>query len=629
MNGCKIEFCFSNSCRICFQVYDRLQPLGICVSHSVTNTVLHQIGGHFDGQLIEAVKEGRKFRIVGDNINFNVDTSHLKNIGNGKKHMEHWFGSAAIVQNHNFHNLSPITPNINLAQVSENMFIPNDDDTNALRDDYYILIMRVLTKFCPAFKSFKKLLPQHIRVNTELNTNKNKVIPLPILNKNEHKYDDVICILDDYESTVKKVYDEAGKAIKAITTVHVGGDQLTRCRFSGAKRLRAGALTNSARFEHLGPISFEFFHLQMAILTLIYQILYDDKINILGTLYAEKVRLNRTRADGNDVKNHYDDCKELFLSVTDSYIVEAACQYFGMGDVSEKPSRNLPENFESLSDEGKNDILKSAIGEMIDKFVWPHTGGKLVDDDNSGVAVKQMVVTLPDGSQRLFLIPCNSQENASNKSTSDAVKTYAENLLELGMLYKNLNDAITTPNLERMKQILKYSMLILKGHNNLSKYALEILRYLFQLYTLSEREANELFYGQFVNTHSKVHSFIPADLRMEYLVRLTKSHIKAVQSNKNEGTLVKRTSAFAGISEIAENFDNKTMTLVRAHKHKIPSSFEDEILIINSLKRLSPFQEQGREIPHKKLPKSPILKISKYHLLQWIKEHQIDFSYEY
>ena len=85
MNGCKIDFCFSNSCRICFQVYDRLLPLGICVSHSVTNTVLHQIGGHFDGQLIEAVKEGRKFRIVGDNINFNVDTSHLKNIGNGKK----------------------------------------------------------------------------------------------------------------------------------------------------------------------------------------------------------------------------------------------------------------------------------------------------------------------------------------------------------------------------------------------------------------------------------------------------------------------------------------------------------------------------------------------------------------
>ena len=45
--------------------------------------------------------------------------------------------------------------------------------------------------------------------------------------------------------------------------IHIGGDQLTRERFSTAKSLRRGNLSPEARFDHLGPTTFELFHLDM------------------------------------------------------------------------------------------------------------------------------------------------------------------------------------------------------------------------------------------------------------------------------------------------------------------------------------------------------------------------------
>lgn len=47
-----------------FKVYDRLQPLGITTSHCVMLRAQKQIGGHFNTQLVNAVQEGQKFRII-------------------------------------------------------------------------------------------------------------------------------------------------------------------------------------------------------------------------------------------------------------------------------------------------------------------------------------------------------------------------------------------------------------------------------------------------------------------------------------------------------------------------------------------------------------------------------------
>ena len=56
-----------------------------------------------------------------------------------------------------------------------------------------------------------------------------------------------------------------------------GGNQLTRERFSGAKKLRAGSDVCKDKFGHLSPITFEFFHLLMNLLKAFNHFLYSEK----------------------------------------------------------------------------------------------------------------------------------------------------------------------------------------------------------------------------------------------------------------------------------------------------------------------------------------------------------------
>lgn len=74
-----------------FKVYDRLQPLGITTFHCVMLRTQKQIGGHFNSQLINAVQEGWKFRLIGDNVNFIIGVCNQRETM--KSHMEHWFAS--------------------------------------------------------------------------------------------------------------------------------------------------------------------------------------------------------------------------------------------------------------------------------------------------------------------------------------------------------------------------------------------------------------------------------------------------------------------------------------------------------------------------------------------------------
>ena len=62
----------------------------------------------------------------------------------------------------------------------------------------------------------------------------------------------------------------------------------------------------------------------------------------------------------------------------------------------------------------------------------------------------------------------------------DAVQVYGKVVLELGLVYLQLNDAIQVSNRDRLMRTLKYLMVFLKSHSNRSNYALIILQLLCQ-----------------------------------------------------------------------------------------------------------------------------------------------------
>ena len=86
---------------------------------------------------------------------------------------------------------------------------------------------------------------------------------------------------------------------------------------------------------------------------------------------------------------------------------------------------------------------------------------------------------------------------------------YALRVLEIGMAFKCLTNNVKIPNRDRLLPLMKYLMCMLKGHTNNSKYALEILRFLFhQKCTLDEQTAYQSFYGLLLTTkESMIHPF--------------------------------------------------------------------------------------------------------------------------
>ncbi|XP_006814411.1 uncharacterized protein LOC102801398 [Saccoglossus kowalevskii] len=607
------------------KVFDRLQKVGVCLSYTQSKAIMDEVGGHFNSELIDAVRNGSRLRLVGDNCNYRVNVHDERTDAHSVMH--HDFASAAVVQLLDFKELNNIAPQIDYLCTNHTTFLTNNTECHEMKMEYVVHIARVAVRILPCFQFLKDVIPQHLtgRFSKELAV-KSKVVPLPVLvNCNEQDYNHVVRILDFYEETLNQIYTKAEISYDDNVTVHIGGDQLTRDRFSGAKRLRIRGATASERFGHLSPITFEFFHMQMNYLALFYKILYkEDSIQEMGTMRAEQQRIMR-RSVKADVKNAYEADADFAISFTDAYITEALLEFFGMEDVNDIQTRNVPPpNLASADD--RREWMYTTFMKLIDQFVWPRKNVTMQDetvlDDGNIITVK-----LANGSMCTVLLKPRKPQVVAE----DYVQNYGHTVLELGLLFKSMCDLCKLPDRDRGIRILKMAMIIFKANNNLSKYALEIMRLLVhQLCIFSEQQANEEFYGLFVNTKGQINSFIPADRQMEYIVKLVKQNMKHMCSNKTGTNIKKVTSALAGIADIAENFDRSSRVIIRSKKHSAVSAQDDELAMIEDLRRVRPFQcEPGRyHATFAHISNTIQSNLDRQHLYAWIHSNIVKFATE-
>ena len=327
---------------------------------------MEKIGGTINDKLADLVKRKQRFRIIGDNINWTVGV-HDQRVDNRGK-MFHAFGSAVIVQNVDFSHLDDDRPQKHYEESTTQDFLPSEDDITQLKRDYTVLMARVALRHIPFFQKFRDVIPTYISNPVSENLKlKSKVIPLPVLMKNEQKYQDVVHILDHYQDLIDRATESAGLEPGSLH-VHIGGDQLTRERFSGAKVLRANEDDPSARFESLSPITFEIFHLHMNFLKKCFDVLYrKDSANDQGTLRALQNIISRDSVDDN-INAHYDADKDFFLSVVDVHIVEVILEYFGMETVYSEPSSHVPTVFEN--DLQKKEWFFKTFGDLLDSYLF-------------------------------------------------------------------------------------------------------------------------------------------------------------------------------------------------------------------------------------------------------------------
>jgi hypothetical protein len=180
-----------------------------------------------------------------------------------------------------------------------------------------------------------------------------------VLPLNEQEYGDVVKILKTYVSDMENIYVDAGYTTENMPNVQIGGDQLTRERFSCAKSLRLGTKTPSERFDKLFPVSCEFFHMAMKCLTVCFKNLWSEAAVNKVTLYAQKVRLQRNQVK-YAVKDSYNECKDFFVLYIDALIVECILAHFDIDMTSSTEAVQMP-----VEDSLKQQWIVNVFSDMI------------------------------------------------------------------------------------------------------------------------------------------------------------------------------------------------------------------------------------------------------------------------
>ena len=341
------------------KVYERLNKVGITLSYCRSIAHAQEFSRVTLATLVKAVKDGKYIRFIGDNLNFftNVKYERLQK----HAHMHHMFAIAAYVFNREYGHKSN-KPEMNVRRMSHNDI--------ALKRAEYInirsLVIRIITPIISAYMPAFKILSMAIRNGTHEDSRHEKttIIPLEVLPFNEMSYNDTVQIMVHMKTLAEDIHKQANKP---FVNMHVGGDQLTRERFSHAKEIRLRNMFKEERLDKLYPVTIEFFHLMMNYLNkVIYKTLYTEDIDE-GTLHSAKQKLSRHNVDPSR-QDSYDSNKDLFVSYLTAMMLEAMQEFFGMDSITDTPSKNIPAEDDTLT---KEQALYKGMCDFVDCMVLP------------------------------------------------------------------------------------------------------------------------------------------------------------------------------------------------------------------------------------------------------------------
>ena len=156
--------------------------------------------------MTEGLKKQAMVKVTGDNMDIYIRTEH-QSTERANKDL-HMFTSNIIFPRVYCHHLSNEEPTVGPVRIPDILLTQQDKDQ--LLDAYAVLVGRLLCHNVPAFKWLESVLPNHIPHRQSMYMDKkSNVMPLPIIKKNESKYEDCFDILDAYEQQIVNLFVEA------------------------------------------------------------------------------------------------------------------------------------------------------------------------------------------------------------------------------------------------------------------------------------------------------------------------------------------------------------------------------------------------------------------------------------
>lgn len=125
-----------------------MEPIGITNSYSTLLRVIEEVGDSCYENILNELKNGKKYRLIGDNVNFRVGKKFQRS--NEKQSQQyHWFASCAIIQNCEFSQYSDV-PQGPVRGLDLTHILPSESDIAALKTNYTCHIAKVAKELIPA-----------------------------------------------------------------------------------------------------------------------------------------------------------------------------------------------------------------------------------------------------------------------------------------------------------------------------------------------------------------------------------------------------------------------------------------------------------------------------------------------
>ena len=297
-----------------------------------------------------------------------------------------------------------------------------------------------------------------------------------------------------------------------------------------------------------------------------------------------------------------------------------------MESIEGEPSKNVPPpNILHKPKEDKKKYFDEIIGKFVDEYVIHDPDAEKIRRYEA--TQERCNNTCHDhaysrGNEALQKTP--QMERVSLDNDEDFVRNYGLQVINLTVLLLQLKDTAAGADGDHDTIDEKLLLSFFKYSINYSKYVTEMLLAILQKEALlTERMAEKLRWGKFINWKDGKGRNIENDLAQEMNVKLAKSLIASMGANNTKSAITRATKAVAGIREIIDNYDSSSGVPPSSTRHARRSSKQDEVNMIRDLRKISPFKViPGRN--HLSFPdiapnERSRLDFGSFH--QWIRKH--------
>ncbi|XP_068670229.1 uncharacterized protein [Montipora foliosa] len=339
------------------------------------------------------------------------------------------------------------------------------------------------------------------------------------------------------------------------------------------------------------------------------------------TLYSDRNLINR-RNVSSDVDVAVNPCRKFFDLEVKARLIAAALNELGMSDISDSPKGEFSQpNLPEASNMEKKDYVRKIATHIVDGYVIRRENVENIFNNllAAEAAEEEEVRQQTDNGRYICFFPGCSKTFASrgkrmrdheathnqqvppqdspgllfpsDSATSEKVPekddmfSYQCSFLEYGMLILNFFDAIKEGDGKRTFRCWKFQLPYLRNDPGSTKYALEALGMIFQVYALlSPKHAHELVWNRTVLLKSGLGHNIPLDLLLEFFNRLLKEVIRKLGPNATNHRAIDRyCHAIDFTKALLDNFDQECCVIRRSGHHYELSVVSDLCKIVTEL----------------------------------------------